>query len=61
MNTKEKILRDYIADVHAMFAKWLIRYVMDSVTYPDEELKLRALLEEIIRIKTVIVKETQDI
>ena len=51
---EQAILKDYFHDIHEIFLKKFSSYILDACPTPDETLKLQAMLQEIIKVKTLI-------
>ena len=50
------ILRDYFHDLHEIFLKKFSSFILDASPIPEETLKLQAMLQEIIKVKTLIAR-----
>jgi len=58
--TKEdaKILDNYFHDLYEVFMKKLSNFVITNYSESDENIKLQAMLQEMIRIKRLIVEKS---
>ncbi len=51
---QQKIIQDYLQDLHTLFLKKFSQFMVESELKPDEGVKLMALLQEMIKIKKLI-------
>lgn len=58
--TKEdaKILHDYFRDLYEVFIKKFSDFAISNYSESDENIKLQAMLQEMIRIKRLIAKKS---
>lgn len=54
---KSYILERYFSDVYAMFLNKLSYFVIETAVSEEETLKLKALFDEIIKIKLLLVDQ----
>ncbi len=48
-----KILEEYFNDLHDVFMKKFSSFVLESETSPNDTVKLQAMLQEMIKVKTL--------
>ena len=49
-----KVIREYLGDLHRLFMKKFSQFMIDTELKSDEDVKLQALLQEMIKIKKLI-------
>ena len=49
-----QIIKEYVADVYSLFMRTLSQYMAEHDSVPDKEVKLAALLQEIIKMKRIM-------
>ncbi len=53
---EQKIINQYFNDIYVVFMKKVSLFVTESDIKPDDELKLLALLQEMIKVKKIVAK-----
>lgn len=51
--TEQRVMSQYFHDLYGVFVKKLGHFVVDPYVTPDEEIKLQALLQELIKVKKI--------
>jgi hypothetical protein len=54
---KRQILQDYFHDLYGLFMKQLSYFITEHDVSPEIELKLKALLQELIKVKKLLTIE----
>ena len=54
---EQKLLDQYFHDLHGVFMKKFSHFIVESDTTDDEAVKLQALLQEMIKVKMIIMRE----
>lgn len=49
-----KILNDYWNDLYGLFMRKLSQFIIEAGTTPDAEVKLQAMLQELIKVKKLL-------
>lgn len=57
---QHKIIEQYFHDLYGVFMKKLSCFIVESDPDPEIQLKLQAMLQEMIKIKNLIVKNTRN-
>ncbi|MDD5165060.1 MAG: hypothetical protein PHG25_00790 [Candidatus Pacebacteria bacterium] len=52
-----KILNDYYNDLYGLFMRKIGQFIAEKEASPEEELKLQAILQELIKVKKVLTSE----
>lgn len=52
-----QILRDYYNDLYGLFMRKMGLFISEKQVSPDEELKLQAILQELIKMKKVLTED----
>lgn len=53
---KHKIIVEYFHDLYGIFMKKLSHFVVELEADPDESLKLQAMLQELIKVKKLMLQ-----
>lgn len=51
-----KVVEDYLRDLYGILIKRISGFVMDSNPPPDEAVKLQAMLQELIKMKKILIR-----
>ena len=54
---KRQILQDYFNDLYGLFMRKLSHFITEIEVSPDTELKLQAMLQELIKVKKLLTFE----
>jgi hypothetical protein len=49
-----KVIREYLQDLHRLFMKKFSQFMIETELKPEEDVKLQALLQEMIKVKKLI-------
>ncbi|MES2314787.1 MAG: hypothetical protein V4524_02535 [Patescibacteria group bacterium] len=52
-----KILNDYYNDLYGLFMRKMGQFIAEKAVSPEEELKLQAILQELIKVKKALTLE----
>lgn len=56
-----KILNDYWNDLYGLFMRKLSQFITEAEVKPDEEVKLQAILQELVKVKKMLVVPEKEI
>ena len=51
---ERKVIEQYLSDLYGIFTKKLSYFFVESEPRPDEEMKLQAMLQEMIKVKKLL-------
>ena len=51
---EQKVIEQYLSDLYGIFTKKLSYFFVESELRPDEEVKLQAMLQEMIKVKKLL-------
>jgi hypothetical protein len=53
---KQQILQDYFNDLYGLFMRKMSHFIADNEVNPDNELKLIAMVQELIKVKKLLTE-----
>lgn len=51
---EQQVIREYLQDLHRLFMKKFSQFLIESELKPEEDVKLQALLQEMIKVKKLV-------
>lgn len=51
---ESKVINEYLRDLQGLFMKKFSQFMIEAVQKPDEDVKLQALLQEMIKVKKLL-------
>ena len=51
---ERQVIGDYLQDLHRLFMKKFTQFMIETELKPDEDVKLLALLQEMIKVKKLV-------